>query len=275
VLDSLDKTKPMNLVAFYTMLHNPPAEQQFVASKLDQKPRTNVGGNGFGKNVNILQLEKRGGSSRRSTSDEMVWRAAGTLDTFDKTQKMYYVPMTGFVPQFKKLNTHYGVTYLADMLRRTGMAEFAINLYGVRKGDIEAIKKMSNWINIEDHITTVLTGLNTKIGMASVLDGLDTHQIFGYNYQKVVDGVDAKSPAKIFLDSFVGLPKMAGVHWLNRLMQNMNIENKIDVDAVSTQFKNELMEFSKRYPLIDKFGSYADENDVCEYVNLIDTVKGI
>jgi hypothetical protein len=205
----------------------------------------------------------------------MVWRAAGTLDTFDKTKKMYYVPMSGFVTQFKILNTHYGASDLADMLQRTGMPEFAVNLYGVRKGDIDAIKKMSNWINIEDHIITVLNGLNTKIGMALVLERLDTHQIFGYNYQKVVDGVDAKSPAKIFLDSFVGLPKMAGVHWLNRLMQNMNIENKIDVDAVAAQFKNELMEFSKRYPLIDKFGSYADENDVCEYVNLIDTVKGI
>jgi len=275
VLDSLDKTKRMNLVAFYAMLHNPPAEQRFLASKLDQKPRNNVGGNGFGKNVTIIQLEKRGGSSRNSSSSDMVWRAAGTLDTFDKTQKMYYVPMSGFITQFKKLNTHYGASDLADMLQRTGMPEFAINLYGVRKGDIEAIKKMSNWINIEDHIITVLNRLNTKIGMALVLERLDTHQIFGYNYQKVVDGVDAKSPAKIFLDSFVGLPKMAGVHWLNRLMQNMNIENKIDVDSVAAQFKNELMEFSKRYPLIDKFGSYADENDVCEYVNLIDTVKGI
>jgi hypothetical protein len=242
---------------------------------LTEKPRNNVGGNGFGKNVTIIQLEKRGGSSRNSSSSDMVWRAAGTLDTFDKTQKMYYVPMTGFVPQFKKLNTHYGVTELADMLRRTGMAEFAINLYGVRKGDIEAIKKMSNWINIEDHITTVLTGLNTKIGMASVLEGLDKHLIFGYNYQKVSDGVDAKSPAKMFLDSFVGLPKMTGVHWLNRLMQNMNIQNNIDVKDVTAQFKGKLMEFSNRYPLINKFDSHANENDVCEYVNLIDTVKGI
>lgn len=275
VLDRLHKENPMDLVSFYAMLHNPPAAQRLVASTLDQKPRNGSGGNGFGKNVTILQLEKRGGPSRSSSSNDMVWRAAGTLDTFDKTQKMYYVPMTGFVPQFKKLNTHYGVTELADMLRRTGMAEFAINLYGVRKGDIEAIKKMSNWINIEDHITTVLTGLNTKIGMASVLEGLDKHPIFGYNYQKVADGVDAKSPAKMFLDSFVGLPKMTGIHWLNRLMQNMNIQNNIDVKAVTAQFKGKLMEFSNRYPLINKFDSHADENDVCEYVNLIDTVKGI
>jgi hypothetical protein len=188
---------------------------------------------------------------------------------------MYYVPMSGFVTQFKKLNTHYGASDLADMLQRTGMPEFAINLYGVRKCDIEAIKKMSNWINIEDHIITVLNGLNTKIGMALVLERLDKHQIFGYNYQKVVDGVDVKSPAKMFLDSFVGLPKMTGIHWLNRLMQYMNIQNNIDVKAVTAQYKDKLMEFSKRYPLIDKFGSYADENDVCEYINLVDTMKGV
>ena len=275
VLDSIDKTKPMNLVAFYTMMHNPPAEQRLVASTLDQKPRNGSGGNGFGKNVTILQLERRGGPSRSSSSNDMVWRAAGTLDTFDKSKKMYYVPMSGFVTQFKKLNTHHGAADLVDILRRTGMPEFAINLYGVRKGDIDAIKKMSNWINIEDHIVAVLNGLNTKIGMASVLDKLDKHQIFGYNYQKVVDGVDAKSPAKIFLDSFVGLPKLTGIQWLNRLMQYMNIENKIDVDSVSKQYKDKLMEFSKRYPLVDKFGSYTTEDDVCEYVNLIDTVKGI
>jgi hypothetical protein len=59
------------------------------------------------------------------------------------------------------------------------------------------------------------------------------------------------------------------------LMQYMNIENKIDVDSVSKQYKDKLMEFSKRYPLVDKFGSYTTEDDVCEYVNLIDTVKGI
>jgi len=275
VLDRLHKEHPMDLVSFYAMLHNPPAAQRIAASSLIEKPRKAGVGNGFGKNLTILQLEKRGGPSRSSSSNDMVWRAAGTLDTFDKTQKMYYVPMTGFVPQFKKLNTHYGVTELADMLRRTGMAEFAIDLYGVRKGDIDAIKKMSNWINIEDHITTVLTGLNTKIGMASVLEGLDKHPIFGYNYQKVSDGVDAKSPAKMFLDSFVGLPKMAGIHWLNRLMQNMNIQNNIDVKAVTTQFKSKLMEFSNRYPLINKFGSYANEDHVCEYVNLVDTVKGV
>jgi hypothetical protein len=275
VLDRLHKENPMDLVSFYAMLHNPPAAQRLVASTLDQKPRNGSGGNGFGKNVTILQLEKRGGPSRSSSSNDMVWRAAGTLDTFNKNLKMYYVPMTGFVPQFKKLNTHYGVTELADLLRRTGMPEFAIDLYGVRKGDIEAIKKMSNWINIEDHITTVLTGLNTKIGMASVLEGLDKHPIFGYNYQKLSDGVDAKSPAKMFLDSFVGLPKMTGIHWLNRLMQNMNIQNNIDVKAVTAQFKGKLMEFSNRYPLINKFDSHANENDVCEYVNLVDTVKGI
>ena len=52
-------------------------------------------------------------------------------------------------------------------------------------------------------------------------------------------------------------------------------KNNIDVKAVTAQFKGKLMEFSNRYPLINKFDSHANENDVCEYVNLVDTVKGI
>jgi hypothetical protein len=39
--------------------------------------------------------------------------------------------------------------------------------------------------------------------------------------------------------------------------------------------QQKLADFSKRYPLLDKFGKYANEDDVCEYINLVDTVKGV
>ena len=274
VLDRLDKTKPMNLVAFYTMLHNPPAAQRMTASTLNEKPRKNGAGNGFGKNVTILQLEKRGGSSSRSASNELVWRAAGTLDSFDKTKTYYYVPMSAFTPQFKTLK-YEDVPTVAELLRRTGMPEFSITIYGVRKGDIDFILKMANWVNIEDHISTTLTALNTKIGLATVMERLDRVSILDYNYQQVVDGVDAKSPAKLLLQDFIGLPKISGSHWLNILMTKIGIVSNIDVVAKTDEYNGKLAEFSKRYPLIDKFGSYANEDNVCEYVNLVDTVKGV
>jgi hypothetical protein len=120
-----------------------------------------------------------------------------------------------------------------------------------------------------------LNGMNTKICMASVLERLDSHKIFEYNYQKVVDGIDAKSPAKFFLDNFVGLPKIDGIHWLQRLMRACSITNTIDVDGLVAANNQELKKFADRYPLISKLGHYASEDDVCAYVKLIDTVKGV
>jgi hypothetical protein len=161
------------------------------------------------------------------------------------------------------------------MLKRTEVAEFNIDVHGVRKGDIEEIKKMPNWINLEDHILATLNSLNTKICMASVMEQLDKHNIFNYNYQTIIDKVDAKSPAKSFLDGFVGLPKLRGIHWLRNLMRSVGIENTLDVVDLFSQYQTKLEEFSKRYPLLEKLGSYANEDDVCEYFNLIDTVKGV
>lgn len=272
VLNRIDKAKPMNLVAFYTMLHNPPAKQRSLVSKLDEKPR--AASKAFGKNVNILHLERRGGASNRSNSQELVWRASNTLDNFDKTKTYYYVPLVGFEPQFDVLKGH-SVHDLGSLLHNTKMPEFNHVIYGVRKGDMESIKKLSNWVNIETHITSTLNGMNAKICMASVLERLDKHKIFDYNYQKVVDGIDVKSPAKSFLDSFVGLPKIDGIHWLQRLMRACSITDTIDVDGLVTTNNQELKKFSSRYPLISKLGHYAYEDDVCEYVNMVDTVKGI
>ena len=274
VLDRIDSAKPMDLVTFYAIMHNPPANQRLVSSELLEKPRQGSSGNGFGKNVTILHLEKRGGSSSRSASNELVWRAAGTLDSFDKTKTYYYVPMSAFTPQFKTLE-YTDVSAVAELLRRTGMPEFSMAIYGVRKGDIDSILKMSNWVNIEDHISTTLTTLNTKIGLATVMERLDRVSILDYNYQQVVDGVDAKSPAKLLLQDFIGLPKLSGSHWLNILMTKMGVVSNIDVVAKTDEYNDKLAEFSKRYPLIDKFGSYANEDHVCEYVNLVDTVKGV
>lgn len=274
VLDRIDSTKPMDLVAFYAMMHNPPAKQRLVSSELLEKPRQAGSGNGLGKNVNILQLEKRGGSSNRSASQDFVWRASGTLDTFDKTKKFYYVPLSGFIPQFDKLK--YGsVSDLCHLLRRTELDELKVDVYGVRKGDIKSIKKMPNWINLEDHIFTTMNAMTTKISMATVLERLDRHGIFDYNYQTVVDGVDAKSPAKLFLDDFVGLPKLKGIHWVTILSNKLGIISTVNVDDLVAQNKQKLKTFSMRYPLLEKFGSYANEGDVCEYINLVDTVKGV
>jgi hypothetical protein len=83
-----------------------------------------------------------------------------TLDKFDKTKKFYYIPLSGFIPQFTKLQ--HNVDALKQLLNRTAVDELKVDVHGVRKGDIETIKKMPNWINLEEHIITTMNALNTK-----------------------------------------------------------------------------------------------------------------
>ena len=274
VLEKADKTKDMDLKAFYERISQPPADQRFMASALSEKPRAAT--KGFGKNVNIITLQKRGGASNRSASQDYVWRPAGTLDEFDDKQTYYYIPMKAFEAQWTKTMGHGSVSDLHHLLNRTQVPELQVNIYGVRKGDIEAIKKMPNWKPLEDHIHDTVNQLNTKIGMASVMEKLDRHSIFDYNQSKVVDGItDASSPAKTVLGNFVGLPKMSGITWLTMLMRRVGVVNTVDVEAMVVDLKGKLKEFSNRYPLIDKLGGYATDEDVCEYINMVDKVKGV
>ncbi len=271
VLNKIDKNKPMDLKAFYAMLHNPPQELCILASTLDKKP--SGARSGMGKNVNIMVLERRGGNSRSSSSNEWVWRNGGSLDAFDANETYYYIPMSGFVPQFKT-KTVWSVHQLNDILHSTRLAEFRNTVYGVRKGDIDVIKTKKNWVNLEDHIVATLTGMNVKIGMLTVYSKLDKNKIFEYNSAKIISGLNANSPAKILLDTFADIPKV-DMHWLNRLMATFQVSHIVPVDDLVQKYTKVLAEFKERYPLLDRLDYHSKEEDVCHYVNLVDSVKGV
>jgi hypothetical protein len=91
----------------------------------------------------------------------------------------------------------------------------------------------------------------------------------------VIDGIDSKSPAASLLSDFAGLPKIAGLHWLKIMVRRLGMEQSIDIKDEIVKYKQKFNDFSGRYPLINKFSSYANEGDVCEYINLVDKVKGV
>jgi len=112
--------------------------------------------------------------------------------------------------------------------------------------------------------------------LTEVVASLDRHALFEYNYQKLHDViVNDKSPAKILLADMAGLPEMSGHRSLKNLMQLFGIESKLVAVELIAKYKTILKEFSDRYPLVNKFSTSAKEGDVGEYINLIDTVKGV
>jgi hypothetical protein len=270
VIEKADKTKAMNTKAFFKAISNPPADRIVQASSLQKKERAD---SGLGKNVTILALQERGNGGYYREK-EMVWRDAGKADSFDAATTYYYLPLSGFEVQSK-----HGMNNVKEFyndLKECGLTGLKTTIYGVRKGDIEFIKTQSNWINIEDHIATVLSKpIDNKLIMSLVLNAVDSFNLLQYN-SNIVDSVtNPNSPYTKLVTQFKGFDKIRyNENSLKRLCNRYAVGVTFNPEAIVQKFVSECATISKQYPLLQYLRS-APNADVAEYVNLIDTQKGI
>jgi hypothetical protein len=269
VLDKADRTKDMDLNGFYAAIHNPPEDRRFQASALMEKPRAA----GLGKNVTIMKLERRGGHGYRRDED-MVWRDAGKADSFDKNETYYYVPLCGF-QMISAKGYNDAKHFHGDVTSLPGL--FKGEIYGVRKGDIDDIKKRKNWVNLEDHITAQLNGKdNSKLLMSVVKAQVDCRDFFNLPSQTVSLIVDTASPYIQLMNVFKGVDKFKGsVYNLNSLFAKFAPTANLSPDALTNKYNQLFREVASRYPLISNLSTYRVEaSDIAEYINLIDQSKG-
>jgi hypothetical protein len=269
VLSRVDKTKPMKTKAFFAAIHNPPTSWMMSASALKEKTRVK----GNLKNVSILELQERG-SGGYYRSREMVWRDAGKADAFDVNQTYYYLPLSGFNP-ISKVEAGFDVKRLFNDLRECGVDTLKVHVYGVRKGDIEFIQTQKNWVNIEDHIAQQLSKIDNKLTMSLVLNAVDSFNLLQYNSNIVYHVETANSPYVKLVMQFKGFEK---IRYSEQSLKNLcrmyaksvtfNPQDTVD------QFVAECQVVAQRYPLLQYLRSAPNEQ-VAEYINMIDTQKGI
>jgi hypothetical protein len=267
ILEPADRSKPMNVKAFFKSIYNPPAERQFQASTLKKKDRQ-----GVARNVTIMKLERRdnGGYSRR---DEMVWRDAGKADSFDANQTYYYVPLSGFSMQSSK-GYASGKELYDDVTALTGL--FTGEIYGVRKGDIEAIRARKNWVNFEEHVATVLNGKDiSKIMLGMVKSSLDTGSIYEYNNNTILGLIGDNSPYKMFVKELLEVEKFRGSTFnVKRLFMRFAPNANFSPDALVEKYQTQVNEVLNRYPLLKAVSGYrSDSTAIAEYINLIDSAN--
>jgi hypothetical protein len=271
ILEKADKTKDMDLKAFFAAIQEPPTARRFAASTLKQRERESLG-----TNVTILKLEKRnqGGYQYRRSNDDMVWRDAGKADSFDAKATHYYVPLSGYQMQSSK-GYGSGKELYEDVMSLPGL--FNGTIYGVRKGDIEEVKKMKNWINFEDHIAAKLLGKDvSKLLMSLVKANLDNKDILDFP-KSVLAHIDAASPYSKMIFEFKGVDKFTGNQYnMTNLFRKFAPNANLSPAALTTKYQTQLNEVIRRYPLLSKLSTYRVEaSDIAEYVNLIDAKKGI
>ena len=271
ILEKADRSKEMDLKAFFAAIQEPPLARRFAATTLKQRERETLG-----TNVTILKLEKRsqGGYQYRRSDEDMVWRDAGKAGSFDAAQTYYYVPLSGYQMQSAK-GYGSGKELYEDVASMPGL--FNGTIYGVRKGDIDEVKKMKNWVNFEEHIAAKLNGKDvSKLLMSLVKANLDSKDIFDLP-KSVLEQIDAASPyAKLILE-FKGVDKFTGNQYnMKNLFRKFAPNANLSPDALTAKYQTQLNEVIRRYPLLSKLSTYRVEaSDIAEYVNLIDEKKGI
>ena len=270
VLEKATKSKDMNLKAFFKAIANPPTDCIVKASSLQKKERAD---SGLGKNVTILCLQERG-SGGYYREREMVWRDAGKSDSFDDKETFYYLPLSGF-----EVQSAHGMSNVKEFyndLKECGLEGLRTTIYGVRKGDIEAIKTKANWVNIENHIAKELSKpIDNKLVMSLVMQALDSFNLMQYNYNIVSAVTSATSPYVKLVTQFKGFEKIRYSEIsLKRLCNRYAKGVTFSPEAQVQKFVDECATISKRYPLLAYLRS-APNTEVADYVNLIDTQKGI
>jgi hypothetical protein len=275
ILDRADKTKDMDLKGFFAAIHEPPTARRFAASTLLKREVEKLG-----RNITILKLERRGGRGYRRSDEDMVWRDAGDTSAFPEKDMhgnpitYYYVPLSGFVMESAKGYTS-GKSLYDDVKSLPGL--YNGEIYGVRKKDIEDIRKRKNWKNFEEHITAVLNSRDTsKLLMGLVKSRLDNVDMLNFGNQNILPLIGDGSPYKKFVSVFQKVDKPSGNSYtIESLFRRFAPNANLDPTSLIVKYQKEADEVTRRYPLLSKLSTYrVDASDIAEYINLIDSKKG-
>lgn len=268
VLSPATKGRVMDTIGFFAELRQPPTSQRMMASELMLKDRK-TGTAGMGSNVSILRLAQRGYGGYHKER-ELVWKDAGKADQFDDTETYYYLPLSGFTVISNGTPITQNMRHFSDLVTESGVPGLqGINILGVRKTDIEFIKTQANWINVQDHIRTVLAKLDPKIVQQCALKQIDTNKYFRYN-KDIAKLVSPNSAYAKFLAQFKGVDNVTvNKHSLQKLC--CDYATPVDVDTVVQGLTDQLTAIRNRYPLLSSLRDYDINADaVAQYINLID-----
>ena len=267
VMEKHDKSKPMKVAAFMSDMFGPPADKHLLASKLMQTPREQ---SDRSKNVTIVKLERKDYQRyRRYSGDVMVWRDAGKVEDFDKKTMYYYLPLSNHT-----IESTFGAidnNTINELLQQAGIPELkALQLYGVRKGDIAFIKTQKNWVNAEEYIVGKLKALDEKFLMGLVVTAIDSYELLRYNEAILKEVTDKTSPYATFTLKYKDVKKV--VHsesHLNRLIARYAPGTNVDTKGHKDKLIKECKVVYDAYPLFKNLGHAQNNAGVAHYINLV------
>ena len=268
-----DKTKEMNTKEFFKKIYNPKNIVQ--VSNLLEKPRAiNVRGG----NVTIMKLQRKDAELsyyKRNDGGTLVWRDAGKSNDFDKSKTYYYFQLSGF-QMVPTLEHGFSAQEIAELLRSSKLLQFNyIDVYGVRKHDLEFIKSQPNWVNLESHIKSVLTNLDKSTINSLVKSTLDEYEFLKYNSILISSITNTNSKYKTLVTQYKDIVKVEYTHSLVRLLKRFNPEVEVKINNIKNDLDSECKKVYNNYPMLKLISTYGDNHnkhkEIAEYINLVDS----
>lgn len=264
IIDAVDRKLPVLADEFFKRINNPPVKCIMNASDLMTIPKKESAATG--QIVTILKLVSR----NMYSPDDVVWRDAGDLETFNDKTTYFYIPLSGFAIQSTK-GYNDSETLHKELTSIPGITR----IYGIRKADIDVVKSLKNWVNVETYAEKYLASSGNALGL-SVLMAEDKYKILSLKIDELVSMLSVTSPATVALADFVGVKGYNGSYYgahklYNRFLPNSNYHPR----QVAADFEIKFNELEQRYPLLNAITKTVPLKDMAEYIMMVDTAKGV
>ncbi len=257
ILEAVDKTKPMLIKQFFASIYEPPQGQRFVASQLSEKPRES---NGSAK-ASVLKLVE---TRRGRWNTQMVWNHAGTVDDYDQSKTYYYVQMEGWVPVGIPCGD---IKEFHEWVSKSGLCTDSI--YGVRKGDMAVVNKLTNWVELGSYVRNKLQVTNLNNVMGLVKEAIDFKGTFKYINSSLNQNTDYYKLYEEFKD--VTAIDSNKRYYIERLLKVYGITvSNVTPDSIIQQYRTRVENIYKRYPLLRHLSYSADVASVVSYINMVE-----
>ncbi len=268
-----DKTVNIDYNGFYSYIKNPPENCKIKASSLEVMPKKDRNYKST-KNVGVLKLVNSETGSHWDVERKYKWEPC-MFDSLDKSKTYYYIPLNGYRPIFNAFADYNWTTdakFVFDHMRKSTISGiYDIDVYGVRKSDIDKIKDFKNWVNLEEYLVETANNIKAETFYSSLIYVLDDYSSYKFTLGVVKLLNDPTSDYIKFTSYVKGAPKLNeryAVEFIQRISPN------IDVNGMIKEAHQFVSKNLNKYPLLRHIRTAkVTHNEIAEYVNFIDSKK--
>lgn len=264
VLSPVKVDQPVLFDEFFKDMHNPPSELIIDGKDMEVKPREERAKSTY--SITALKL-----TSTHSYRDKnYVWEPVQNIKTLDSKEKFYYIPIKGYVPIADEKYPLTDVKQLLEDIKHSGISSLMSihTIYGIRKSDLEDVKTMKNWINIQDHLVSTISKVDVDSLVGSYAKKTLKSDVFNISDAVCNRITNTDSLYLKFMNKCKQSSHNMDTHCMSRICRTYG--QNITVETFTDKIIKEIKEFTARYPLIEHIDYKAKAEHVAAYVNMID-----